>query len=140
MDDWLCKDRPYAWLHLWLDFQNRRQYFSPNSVIWKENACTYLIMSLPLVARPAMIQPQTRIFAPRGVEHALVPVRLAVVSAHRVPLLRAKLLARCPFSVIFGKWNMEESDSPRFFTPRSSTQPQHITIHIMKVINSNSVF
>ena len=121
-------------------FSKQTSIFSPNSVIWKENACTYLIMSLPLVARPAMIQPQTRIFAPRGVEHALVPVRLAVVSAHRVPLLRAKLLARCPFSVIFGKWNMEESDSPRFFTPRSSTQPQHITIHIMKVINSNSVF
>ena len=49
-----------------------------------------------------MIQPQTRVFTFRGVEHALVPVSLAVVPAHRVPLLRAKLLARCPFAVIFG--------------------------------------
>ena len=63
--------------------------------VWhdRKRSHTHLVLPLPLVARASMIQPQSRVFAPRGVEDALVRVRLAVVSAHWVPLLRAKLLA-----------------------------------------------
>ena len=40
-----------------------------------------------------MLQPETRVPAPRGVVEALVGICFAVVATHRVPLLRAELLA-----------------------------------------------
>ena len=66
-----------------------------------EKASTHLSSPLSLVASPAMVQPETRVPAPRGVVQTLVGVRFAVVATHRVPLLRAEFLARRIPSVVF---------------------------------------